>query len=59
MNISVNQLRKSGLIANITTLANKVNAKIDCNDLNNCGETELIQLQDNLIEQYNEKIQAV
>ena len=59
MNISVNQLRKSGLIANITTLANKVDAKIDCNNLNNCGEIELRQLQDNLIEQYNEKIQAV
>ena len=56
MNISVNQLRKSGLIANITTLANKVNAKIDCNDLNNCGEIELRQLQDNLIEQYNQII---
>jgi len=56
MNISVNQLRKSGLIANITTLANKVDAKIDCNDLSNCGETELRQLQDNLIEQYNQII---
>ena len=54
MNISVNQLRKSGLIANITTLANKVNAKINCNDLNNYGEIELRQLQDNLIEQYNQ-----
>ena len=56
MDISVNQLRKSGLIANITTLANKVNAKIDCNDLNNCDETELRQLQDSLIEQYNQII---
>ncbi len=54
MNISVNQLRKSGLIANITTLANKVDAKIDCNDLSNCGEIELRKLQDNLIQQYNE-----
>ncbi len=54
MNISVNQLRKSRLIANITTLANKVDAKIDCNDLSNCGETELRQLQDNLIQQYNQ-----
>jgi len=59
MNISANQLRKSGLIANIATLANKVDAKIDCNDLSNYGETELRQLQDNLIQQYNEKIQAV
>jgi len=56
MNISVNQLRKSGLIANITTLANKVNVKIDCNDLSNSGETELRQLQDNLIQQYNQII---
>jgi len=56
MNISVNQLRKSGLIANITTLANKVDAKIDCNDLSNCGEIELRQLQDNLIQQYNQII---
>ena len=56
METSVNQLRKSGLIANIATLANKVNAKIDCNDLNNCGEIELRQLQDNLIEQYNQII---
>ena len=59
MNISINEYRKSGLIANIATLANKVNAKIDCNDLNNCGEIELRQLQDNLIQQYNEKLQAV
>ena len=59
MKTSINELRKCGLIANITTLANKVNAKIDCNDLNNCGEIELRQLQDNLIQQYNEKIQAV
>ena len=59
MKTSVNQLRKSGLIANIATLANKVSAKIDCNDLNNCGEIELRQLQDNLIQQYNEKLQAV
>jgi hypothetical protein len=59
MKTSINEYRKSGLIANITTLANKVDAKIDCNDLNNCGETELSQLQDNLIQQYNEKIQAV
>ena len=56
MNISINEYRKSGLIANIATLANKVNAKIDCNDLNNCGEIELRQLQDNLIEQYNQMI---
>ena len=56
MNISANQLRKSGLIANITTLANKVNVKIDCNDLSNSGETELRQLQDNLIQQYNQII---
>ena len=56
MKTSINEYRKSGLIANITTLANKVNAKIDCNDLNNYGETELRQLQDNLIEQYNQMI---
>jgi len=56
MKISVNQLRKFGLIANIATLANKVSSKIDCNDLNNCNETELRQLQDNLIEQYNQII---
>ena len=56
MKTSINEYRKSGLIANITTLANKVNAKINCNDLNNCGETELIQLQDNLIQQYNQII---
>ena len=49
MKTSINEYRKSGLIANIITLANKVSAKIDCNDLNNCGETELSQLQDNLI----------
>ena len=54
MNISINEYHKSGLIANITTLANKVNAKINCNDLNNYGEIELRQLQDNLIEQYNQ-----
>ena len=59
MKTSINEYRKFGLIANITTLANKVDAKIDCNDLNNCGETKLRQLQDNLIQQYNEKIQAV
>ena len=56
MKISVNQLRKSGLIANITTLANKVDAKIDCNDLSNSGEIELRQLQDNLIQRYNQII---
>ena len=56
MKTSINEYRKSGLIANITTLANKINAKIDCNDLNNCGETELKHLQDNLIEQYNQII---
>jgi hypothetical protein len=56
MNISINEYRKSGLIANITTLANKVDAKIDCNDLSNYGEIELRQLQDNLIEQYNQMI---
>ena len=54
MNISINEYRKSVLIANITTLANKVNVKIDCNDLSNCGETELRHLQDNLIQQYNQ-----
>ena len=56
MKTSINEYRKFGLIANITTLANKINAKIDCNDLNNCGETELRQLQDNLIQQYNQII---
>jgi hypothetical protein len=56
MKTSINEYRKFGLIANITTLANKVDAKIDCNDLNNCGETELRQLQDNLIQQYNQII---
>ena len=54
MKTSINEYRKFGLIANIATLANKVSVKIDCNDLNNCGETELRQLQDNLIEQYNQ-----
>jgi hypothetical protein len=56
MKTSINKYRKSGLIANITTLANKVDAKIDCNDLSNSGETELRQLQDNLIQQYNQII---
>ena len=56
MKTSINEYRKSGLIANIIKLANKVSAKINCNDLNNCGEIELIQLQDSLIQQYNQII---
>lgn len=56
MKTSINEYRKIGLISNITTLANKVDAKIDCNDLNNCDEKELSQLQDSLIQQYNQII---
>tara|TARA_R110002072_G_C7663326_1_gene509802 strand:+ start:173 stop:370 length:198 start_codon:yes stop_codon:yes gene_type:complete len=41
------------LISNITLLSERVNRTLDFKYLETCDETELRQLQDNLIEQYN------
>ena len=41
------------LMANITMLSERVNRTLDFKYLETCEETELRQLQDNLIEQYN------
>ena len=43
----------AGLMANITMLAERVKRTLDFKYLQTCEETELRQLQDNLIEQYN------
>jgi hypothetical protein len=43
----------AGLMANITLLAERVKRTLDFKYLETCDETELRQLQDNLIEQYN------
>jgi len=46
----------AGLMANITTLAEKVGRSLDFKYLQTCEEEELRDLQDNLIEQYNNKV---
>ena len=43
----------AGLMANITMLSERVNRTLDFKYLETCDETELRQLQDNLVEQYN------
>ena len=43
----------AGLMSNITMLAERVKRTLDFKYLETCEETELRQLQDNLIEQYN------
>ena len=43
----------AGLMANITMLSERVNRTLDFKYLETCEETELRQLQDNLVEQYN------
>ena len=43
----------AGLMANITMLAEKINRVLDFKYLMTCDESELRQLQDNLIEDYN------
>ena len=43
----------AGLMSNITMLAERVNRTLDFKYLETCDEGELRQLQDNLIEQYN------
>ena len=43
----------AGLMSNITMLAERVKRTLDFKYLQTCDETELRQLQDNLIEQYN------
>ena len=43
----------AGLMSNITMLAERVKRTLDFKYLVTCDETELRQLQDNLIEQYN------
>lgn len=43
----------AGLMANLTLLASKVGRVLDFKHLETCGEEELRQLQDNLIEDYN------
>ena len=43
----------AGLMANITILSERVKRTLDFKYLETCDETELRQLQDNLIEQYN------
>ena len=43
----------AGLMANITMLSKRVNRTLDFKYLETCEETELRQLQDNLVEQYN------
>ena len=43
----------AGLMANITMLAEKTKRILDFKYLMTCDETELRQLQDNLIEDYN------
>lgn len=43
----------AGLMANITMLAEKTKRILDFKYLMTCDETELRQLQENLIEDYN------
>ena len=43
----------AGLMANITMLSERVNRTLDFKYLETCDETVLRQLQDNLVEQYN------
>ena len=46
----------AGLMANLTMLASKIGKELDFDYLSTCGEDELRQMQDNLIEKYNEKL---
>jgi hypothetical protein len=46
----------AGLMANLTILATHVGLELDFAYLSTCGECELRQMQDNLIEKYNAKL---
>ena len=48
----------AGLMANLTMLAGKVGKELDLDYLSTCGESELRQMQDNLIEKYNSKLKG-
>ena len=48
----------AGLMANLTMLAAKVGKELDLDYLSTCDESELRQLQDNLIERYNSKLKG-
>lgn len=48
----------AGLMANLKMLADKLNRELDFEHLATCDESELLQLQDNLIEDYNAKLKA-
>jgi len=57
---TVNQQKEmfynAAILSNITMLADKVGRHYDFKYLSNCEESELRELQDNLVEQYNMKI---
>ena len=57
---TVNQQKEmfysAAILSNIATLAEKIGRKYDFNHLTTCEESELRDLQDNLIEQYNTNV---
>ena len=46
----------AAILSNITMLAEKVGRTYDFKYLTNCEDSELRDLQDNLIERYNRKV---
>ena len=46
----------STLVSNIQMLAKKIGQDLNFNDLNNCEEEKLRDIQDNLIAKYNSKL---